>query len=48
MHCVEGYMRFVTLHIPLILGVKVLHIANDGMNTDLAKTGLFVGPDVEY
>ena len=26
MHCVEGYMRFVALHIPLILGVKVLHI----------------------
>ena len=25
MHCVECYMRFVALHVPLILGVKVLH-----------------------
>ena len=25
MHCVEWYMRFIALHVPLILGVKVLH-----------------------
>ena len=25
MHCVKGYMRFVALHVSLILGVKVLH-----------------------
>ena len=25
MHCVEWYMRFVALHVPLILGVEVLH-----------------------
>ena len=26
MHCVKGNMKFVALHIPFILGMKVLHI----------------------
>ena len=35
MHCVEWYMRFVALHIPLILGVKVLH--NEVVSVDRLK-----------
>ena len=35
MHCVEWYMRFVALHIPLVLGVKVLH--NEVVSVDRLK-----------
>ena len=38
-NCVEWYIRFLALHIPLILGVKVLHNKMIFSNNYLKATG---------